>query len=146
MRTAAYLMVKLGITLLTKFEQALDNGTIAIVPVADEISSRWKCVLLDESVRDIIATFTSQGLCRWRVCSTSFPPTWRKATQYIYRNLITKSWSFKGPIDRQKGICIFDLSQLLFMLRKRATTKSLTGLKPKSSGPLQVNIYEDQHW
>lgn len=51
--TSSYLA---GLTLHSALEQRLDQGIIAIVPLAGEISAptRWKCVVLDDTKRDDI--------------------------------------------------------------------------------------------
>ena len=46
----------IGITLHKKIEEAMDQGIITILPVPNDITAaRWKCVLVDESLR-------------WRTC------------------------------------------------------------------------------
>lgn len=54
-----------GLTLHSALEQRLDQGIIAIVPLAGEISAptRWKCVVLDDTKRNdiIYQSYEPQG-------------------------------------------------------------------------------------
>jgi hypothetical protein len=62
--------VQPGISLNKNLEAGLDNGVIVIVPIppieAGEVT-RWKCVLVDESHRNLVFNSLRTILDYWRV-------------------------------------------------------------------------------
>lgn len=62
-----------GISLHNKYEEALDQGTIVIVPIlSGSGASRWKCVLVDKEKEKLSATIIDGSVVKWGVSSTAF--------------------------------------------------------------------------
>ncbi|KAJ9234939.1 hypothetical protein DTO169E5_6406 [Paecilomyces variotii] len=57
-----------GISLHSRIEAGLDDGSIAIVPVPEDNSgegTRWKCILVDDSRKKLVCLVKGDTLIRW---------------------------------------------------------------------------------
>lgn len=64
-----------GITLHEKIECALDQGNIAILPVPDSHDT-WKCVLVNEDMRNLPYLVAMSQAFRWGVSYQSYLALW----------------------------------------------------------------------
>lgn len=61
-----------GISLHRRYEEALDQGIIVIVPIlSGSGASRWKCVLVDKEKEKLPATKIDGSIVTWGVSATS---------------------------------------------------------------------------
>ncbi|RMJ23805.1 hypothetical protein PHISP_05326 [Aspergillus sp. HF37] len=107
-----------GITLLSTIEEALDSGTIVIVPVPrsdDNEVTKWKCILVDESRKKHLYDSHGDMVKRWEeldgkdlmFCSDNRPARRYLYFRYVITYLHAKRDGNKGWVNKVDNRSVF---------------------------------------